>query len=239
MASKSKRKPFEMRPVKIQKNPLPHAEGSALITVGKTKVLCAATVEAGRPRWMNSSDPRGWITAEYNLLPRSTATRTPRERGRVSGRTQEIQRLIGRALRAVADLELLANHTIILDCDVIQADGGTRTAAITGAYVALHQACQKLLREKAVPAFPLFDQVAAVSCGIYQGELWLDLDYEKDVNAEVDMNVVMTGSGKLCEVQGTAEGKPFSRRELERMLALAAQGIAQLIELQKKVLGLA
>ena len=224
-----------LRPIKIQRRPLRYAEGSALISVGETRVLCAASIEPGRPRWMGN-DRRGWVTAEYNMLPRSTLTRTRRERGGASGRTQEISRLIGRSLRAVTDLEALGDFTITLDCDVIQADGGTRTAAITGAYVALHQACSKLAREKTIASFPLRDQVAAVSVGICAGKITLDLDYRLDAAAEVDLNVVMTGAGELVEVQGTAEIKPFSRAELDAMLDLAARGIAVLLAAQKKAL---
>jgi len=229
------RDPRSLRPVKISLHPIKYAEGSALIAMGDTRVLCAATVEPGRPRWMGQ-DPRGWITAEYNMLPRATLTRTRRERPNLSGRTQEIQRLIGRSLRAVADLAALDNFTVTLDCDVIQADGGTRTAAITGGYVALHLACARLLKSGAIARFPLRDQVAAVSCGIFQGELSLDLDYARDAKAEVDLNVVMTGEGTLCEVQGTAEAKPFSRQTLEQMLDLAGQGIKELIAVQRKAL---
>jgi ribonuclease PH len=229
------RAPLSRRPVKIQLHPIKYAEGSALITVGNTRVLCAATVEPGKPRWMGQ-DKRGWITAEYSLLPRSTTTRTRRERGNVSGRTQEIQRLIGRSLRAVADLSRIDNYTITVDCDVLQADGGTRTAAITGGYVALHAACAKLMRDQAIKDFPLHDQVAAISCGIYQGELWLDLDYQHDFAAEVDMNVVMTGSGQICEIQGTAESKPFSRQTLNQMVEVASRAIRELIIVQKQVL---
>jgi ribonuclease PH len=224
-----------MRPVKIQRRPLNHAEGSALITVGNTKVLCAASVEHQKPRWLQK-EKQGWITAEYSLLPRSTLTRTRRERGNISGRTQEIQRLIGRSLRAVAELEPLDNYTVFVDCDVIQADGGTRTAAITGGFVALYDACRKMFREKKIPALPVFDQVAAISVGIYDGELWLDLDYERDSGAEVDMNVVMTGSGRIVEVQGTAEGKPFTKSQMNKMVSLAEKGITELIAIQKRTL---
>jgi ribonuclease PH len=229
------RDPLHMRPVKLSLHPIKYAEGSALIALGDTRVLCAATVEPGKPKWMGSQK-RGWITAEYSLLPRSTLTRTRRERTSTSGRTQEIQRLIGRSLRAVANLAALDNFTVTVDCDVLQADGGTRTAAITGGYVALHLACQKLLRRGDIAAFPLIDQVAAISCGIHQGQLWLDLDYQRDSAAEVDLNVVMTGAGGICEVQGTAETKPFSRPTLNRMVDLAAGAIADLITLQRRVL---
>jgi ribonuclease PH len=226
-----------MRPVKIELDPLEFAEGSALISVGRTRVLCAATVEPGRPKWMEKQkDDRGWITAEYNMLPRSTQLRTRRERQNLSGRTQEIQRLIGRSLRAVADLKAIGAHTITIDCDVLQADGGTRTASITGGFCALYCALQKLERENKIASFPLRDQVAAVSVGYFQGQLVLDLDYERDSGAEVDMNVVMTGAGRLIEIQGTAEGKPFTRAQLNKMMALAEKGIASLFAVQKKVL---
>jgi ribonuclease PH len=232
---KKSSKAASMRPVKIQRSPLNHAEGSALITVGNTKVLCAASVEHKKPKWLQK-EKQGWITAEYSLLPRSTNTRTRRERGNISGRTQEIQRLIGRSLRAVAELEPLDNYTVFVDCDVIQADGGTRTAAITGGFVALYDACRKMFREKKIPSFPIFDQVAAISVGIYDGELWLDLDYEHDFAAEVDMNVVMTGSGRIVEVQGTAEGKPFTKSQMNKMVSLAEKGIVELIAIQKRTL---
>lgn len=236
---KRREEALSLRPVTIKKGVIKHAEGSAMITMGQTRVLCAATVEQGRPRWMqNQERQQGWVTAEYSLLPRSTLTRTRRERGAVSGRTQEIQRLIGRSLRAAIDLDALKQYTITVDCDVIQADGGTRTAAVTGAYVALYQACRTLYRGKAVESFPVIDQVAAISVGYYQGKLWLDLDYQHDKDAEVDMNVVMTGSGRLVEVQGTAEGRPFSRSQLDKMLTLAARGIRELISIQKKTLGI-
>jgi ribonuclease PH len=226
-----------LRPVTIETGPLDYAEGSALISVGNTRVLCAATVEPGRPKWMEKQkDERGWITAEYSLLPRSTSTRTRRERGTVSGRTQEIQRLIGRSLRAVADLAAIGNYTITVDCDVLQADGGTRTASITGGYAALYLACLKIQREGMVTAFPLNDQVAAVSVGYFDGRLVLDLDYARDAHADVDMNVVMTGAGRLIEVQGTAEGSPFSKAQLSKMIALAEQGIRELFAVQKKAL---
>ena len=225
-----------LRPVKIQRHPLAYAEGSALISMGNTRVLCAATIEPGRPRWM-AGDPRGWVTAEYGMLPRATQTRTRRERSGPSGRTQEISRLIGRSLRAVTDLEALGDRTITLDCDVLEADGGTRTAAITGAWVALHSACRKLLAEKKVERFPLRDQVAAVSVGICGGRIILDLDYALDSGAEVDLNVVMTGSGGLVEVQGTAEREPFTRAQLDAMLDLAGSGIASLLVIQKKAAG--
>jgi len=226
-----------LRPVKIQRHPLNFAEGSALISMGRTRVLCAATVETGRPRWMERSDPRGWVTAEYGMLPRSTLTRTRRDRAASSGRTQEISRLIGRSLRAVTDLGALGDRTVTVDCDVLEADGGTRTAAITGAWVALHLACRKLLRDGLIERHPLRDQVAAVSVGVCDGKIVLDLDYALDSSAEVDLNVVMTGSGGLVEVQGTAEREPFSREQLDAMLDLAGRGIKSLLAVQKKVVG--
>jgi len=226
-----------LRPATVKLDPPGYGEGRALILAGETRVLCQATIENGRPRWMNQQNKSGgWVTAEYSLLPRSTSIRTRRERGQVSGRTQEIQRLIGRSLRAVMDLEAIDNLTITVDCDVLQADGGTRCAAITGGFVALYQAVKKLAREGRIPRFPILDQVAAVSVGIVEGELCLDLDYEKDAAAEVDMNVVMTGDGRLIEVQGTAERKPFTRRQLNQLLELAQAGIAELFAVQKKAL---
>jgi len=236
MKKSRNRKPHELRPVKIKTGAAEQAEGSALIEMGRTRVLCAASVEPGKPRWMKKDEKSGWVTAEYSMLPRSTSTRTRRERGHTSGRTQEIQRLIGRSLRAVTDLAILDNYTITVDCDVLNADGGTRTAAITGGFVALYLACEKLAREKAVPRMAITDLAAAVSTGIVDGELWLDLDYERDVKAEVDMNVVMTGSGKIIEVQGTAEGKPFTRTRMNQMISLAAAGIQELIKIQKSSL---
>ncbi len=235
MTKSDEQERLELRPTKIQTGAAEYAEGSALITQGNTSILCAATVERGRPRWMKD-EPRGWVTGEYNLLPRSTLDRTRRERGNISGRTQEIQRLIGRSLRAVTDLEAIDGYTTIVDCDVIQADGGTRTAAITGGFVALYLACEGMVERGLIPALPIKDQVAAISVGIVDGKPWLDLDYEHDKNADVDMNVVMTGSGKLVEVQGTAEGDPFSRTQMNRMLSMAAKAVQELAALQKKAL---
>jgi len=235
MTPSKKRDNLTMRPVKIQRKPMKYAEGSAKITVGNTQVLCSASVETGKPRWMKSL-PGGWVTAEYSLIPRSTHTRSRRERGNISGRTQEIQRLIGRSLRAGMDLEKLENVTITVDCDVVQADGGTRTAAITGGFVALYDACRNLSKEKALEVFPVNDFIAAVSVGVVDGEIVLDLDYEKDSSADVDMNVVMCGSGKIIEIQGTAERNPFSRAQLDKMLSVAAGGIEELIAAQKKAL---
>ncbi len=226
-----------MRPTKIKRKAVKSAEGSALITMGGTSVLCAASVEEGRPRWMRN-EARGWVTAEYGLLPRSTSTRTRRERGSVSGRTQEIQRLIGRSLRAVTNLEAIDNYTIIVDCDVIEADGGTRCASITGGFVALYDACRSLVKSGKIENFPITDLCAAISVGIWKGAPVLDLDYEKDSSADVDMNIVMTGSGKMIEIQGTAEGEPFSRAQLDRLIGLAAGGIGDLFAIQRKVLGI-
>ncbi|MGI9861557.1 ribonuclease PH [Moorella naiadis] len=232
------RTPREMRPVTIERHYLKYAEGSAFITVGDTRVLCSATVEDRVPPFLKNSG-RGWVTAEYSLLPRSTRERTIREatKGRLSGRTQEIQRLIGRALRSVVNVHFLGERTIWLDCDVLQADGGTRTAAITGSYIALAEALAGLVTAGAIPRLPLQDFLAAISVGLVDGELLLDLDFQEDSHAGVDMNVVMTGSGQLVEVQGTAEGRPFSREQLAAMLDLAGEGVNTLIAIQKQVLG--
>jgi ribonuclease PH len=228
----------ELRQVKITRKFLKYAEGSAFIEMGNTKVICAASVEEGVPSWMKG-EQRGWVTAEYSLLPRSTHQRNIRDavRGRVSGRTYEIQRLIGRSLRSVVDLEALGERTIWLDCDVLQADGGTRTAAITGAFVALADAVEYLHREEKIYRFPLTDFVAAISVGMVKGETLLDLSFEEDSKADVDMNIVMTGSGELVEIQGTAEGKPFSRRELNNLLDLGVKGIRLLVSKQRDSLG--
>lgn len=225
------------RPVTITPGYLKHAEGSVRIECGDTWVICTASHEEKVPYFLRGSG-KGWVTAEYGMLPRSTSTRMTREssRGRLSGRTQEIQRLIGRSLRSVVDLPALGERTIWLDCDVIQADGGTRTASITGAFAALALAIHKLLEDGVLEKSPLLDFVAAVSVGIVEDEPRLDLSYVEDSNAEVDMNVVMTGRGEFVEVQGTAEGKPFSRQRLDQLLDLAADGIASLIELQKSAL---
>jgi len=233
----SGRKPDDLRAVRITRGYTRHAEGSVLVESGETKVLCTASVLEQQPPHLRGK-PQGWVTAEYGMLPRSTNTRSEREaaRGKQSGRTQEIQRLIGRALRAVVDLRRLGERTIHLDCDVIQADGGTRTAAITGAFVALHDAVGHLLARNAVGATPVLDFVAAVSVGIYHGTPVLDLDYAEDSACSTDMNVVMTGAGGLVEVQGTAEGKPFSRAELDAMLQLADKGIRELIAMQRAAL---
>ncbi|MCU1276191.1 MAG: RNAse [Bryobacterales bacterium] len=226
-----------MRPVEIQTGYLKTAEGSALITVGNTRVLCAASVENTVPPFLRGSG-KGWVTAEYAMLPRATVTRTPREvtKGRQSGRTHEIQRLIGRSLRAVVDLEALGERSVLIDCDVIQADGGTRTASITGAYVALALAVGQLVQFGTLKKSPLVDAVAATSVGIVNGVAMLDLDYEEDSRADVDMNVVMTGSGKFIEVQATAEHKPFDDAQLDQLVDLAQRGIAELIDLQKQAI---
>ena len=225
----------QLRPVEIEAGTMRHAEGSALITAGDTQVLCAASVEVGVPRWLRGTG-QGWVTAEYGMLPRSTHTRTDREarQGRQSGRSQEIQRLIGRSLRAVIDLDALGEQTITVDCDVIQADGGTRTAAITGGWVALAMAIDWLQRGGALATDPLRTQVAAISVGITGGEALLDLDYTEDSQAEADFNVVQLGTGQLVEVQGTAERAPYSRRDLDRVLSLAEAGIKQLLERQRE-----
>ena len=226
-----------LRPVTIEPGVLRHAEGSALITVGDTRVLCAASVEAGVPGFLRGSGS-GWVTAEYGMLPRSTHTRSDREaaRGRQGGRTMEIQRLIGRSLRAVVDLDRMGEQTVTLDCDVLQADGGTRTASITGAWVALAMAIDWMQREGRLPTQPLRTQVAATSVGMIDGQPMLDLDYGEDSGAGVDFNVVMLGTGQLVEVQGTAEGAPFTRREMDGLVDLAEAGIAELFAHQREAL---
>jgi ribonuclease PH len=234
------RTPTELRRVKIHPHYLDQPAGSVLIEMGNTRVLCAASVEEAVPRWMRDQKVKGgWVTAEYSMLPYSTPDRKPREisRGKIEGRTQEIQRLIGRALRAVVNFEKLGERTIWVDCDVLQADGGTRTASITGAYVALMLAVEKLVNTGKLAESPVESSVAAISVGIVDGKSLLDLCYEEDVRAEVDMNVVMTGAGKFVEVQGTAEDQPFSSRDLSRMLKLAAGGIQELTALQHKIVG--
>ncbi len=234
----SGRRPDELRLVNLTRAFTKHAEGSVLVEFGATKVLCTASVEEKVPPFLRDSG-RGWITAEYGMLPRSTHTRSDREaaRGKQSGRTQEIQRLIGRSLRAVVDLAALGQRSIQLDCDVIQADGGTRTAAITGAYVALQDAVDWLLARALLKASPIRDSVAAISVGVYAGTAILDLDYAEDSACETDMNVVMTGSGGFVEVQGTAEGVPFSRVQMNEMMELAELGISALVAKQRAVLG--
>jgi ribonuclease PH len=234
----SGRRPDELRTVRLTRGFTRHAEGSVLVEFGDTRVLCTASVEERVPPFLRDSG-KGWVTAEYGMLPRATNTRTDREaaRGKQSGRTQEIQRLIGRSLRAVVDLASLGQRTIQVDCDVLQADGGTRTAAITGGFVALHDALTFLKNKNLLTGWPLKDFVAAVSVGIYQGAPLLDLDYAEDSACDTDMNVVMTGAGRFVEMQGTAEGAPFSRAEADALLALAQNGIAELIAHQRRALG--
>ena len=231
------RTPDQLRPVRFTRHWLDHAEGSVLVEFGRTRVLVAASVTEGVPRWMKGQG-RGWVTAEYEMLPRSTHTRSDREsrRGRVGGRTHEISRLIGRALRAVIDYEALGENTIVIDCDVLQADGGTRTASITGAYLALADAVSHLRARGALKGEPLKGSVAAISVGVVDGVPVLDLPYEEDSAAEVDMNIVMTGDGRLIEVQGTAEGEPFDRDVLDQLLDLGALGCAELTRLQSEAL---
>ena len=231
------RAPDQMRPVKITPNFISTAEGSALIEVGNTRVICTATIDEAVPAWMRNSG-KGWITSEYGMLPRSTLTRTAREasKGKPSGRTQEIQRLIGRSLRAVVDLKQLGERSVWIDCDAIQADGGTRTASITGAFVALGIALSRLVEAGTLKAVPLRDFVAATSVGIVDGEILLDLAYDEDSRAEVDMNFVMTGPGKMIEVQATAEQVPFDDAQLQRMMELARKGVQDLIAQQHAVL---
>lgn len=235
----SGRKPDQLRPVRLEPGFAKYAEGSCLVKFGETHVLCAATVEEKVPPFLRNTG-RGWVTAEYGMLPRSTHTRTDREasRGKQSGRTQEIQRLVGRSLRAVTNLEGFGERQIRLDCDVLQADGGTRTAAITGSWVALHLAFAGLVKQGAIASIPLIDQVAAVSCGLCDGQPVLDLDYPEDSTAQADANFVLTGKGAIVEVQGTAEKHPFSEAEFTSMLALAKQGIGELMILQRQVVGL-
>src|SRR5687767_8973714 len=228
------RKPQQMRPVKVTPGFLLTAEGSVMIEVGNTRVLCAATVEDSVPQWMRGSG-RGWVTGEYSLLPRSTVARTQREvnKGRPSGRTMEIQRLIGRSLRSVVDLEALGERSVIVDCDVLQADGGTRTASITGAYIAMAAALRQLREYRTLTKNPLKDMVAATSVGVVNGVPMIDLNYEEDSSAAVDMNVVMTGSGEFVEVQATGERNTYTEEQLIQMLALARTGIAELLTIQR------
>jgi ribonuclease PH len=227
----------DLRPVAFTRDFTEFAVGSVLVEFGRTRVLCTASAEERVPPWLRGKG-RGWVTAEYSMLPGSTTERSDREaaRGRQSGRTQEIQRLVGRSLRAVTDLTMMGETQITVDCDVLQADGGTRTAAICGGYVALHDACSRLVAAKAMGAHPITDVCGAISVGVVDTLAHLDLDYSEDVRAEVDMNVVMTGAGRFVEVQGTAEGLPFSRSELDDLLGLAEAGIAQVFELQREVL---
>ena len=235
----SGRRADELRPVIMTRSFTRHAEGSVLVEFGDTRVLCTASVETGVPGFLRGLG-QGWLTAEYGMLPRSTHTRTAREaaKGKQSGRTLEIQRLIGRSLRAVTDLEALGERTVHIDCDVLQADGGTRTASITGACVAAHDAFSRLVAEGTIPRTPLRELVAAVSVGIYDGVPVLDLDYPEDSACDTDMNVVMTASGGMIEVQGTAEGVPFTRHELDLLLGLAEGGIARLVAAQREALGI-
>jgi len=233
------RRPNQLRPVKIHPHYVKQPAGSALIEVGNTRVLCAASVESGVPRWMRDQSVKGgWMTAEYSMLPYATAPRKPREvtRGRVEGRTQEIQRLVGRAMRSVTDMETLGERTVWIDCDVLQADGGTRTASITGAYVAVMLAMKKLMTDGELAGCPVTAAVAAISVGILEGEALLDLCYVEDSKAAVDMNVVMTDAGQFVEVQGTGEDAPFTQRQMNAMLKLAREGIEELMAIQKKVL---
>ncbi len=234
----SQRSADQLRAITITRNYTKHAEGSVLIECGDTKVICTASIDEKVPPFLRGKG-QGWVTAEYGMLPRSTGSRMDREaaRGKQSGRTQEIQRLIGRSLRSVVDLKALGERTIQVDCDVIQADGGTRTASITGAYVALHDAISFLMKKQLLVASPLTDFVAAISVGVYRGVPVLDLDYAEDSDCDTDMNVVMTGSGGFVEVQGTAEGAPFSRGEMDALLDLAQSGIGQLVAKQKAALG--
>jgi ribonuclease PH len=234
----SGREPDEMRAVTIERNIVPKAEGSCLVAFGSTRIIVTASVETSLPSWRRGQG-LGWVTAEYGMLPRATGTRTRREaaQGRQSGRTQEIQRLIGRSLRAVVDMQALGENQITIDCDVIEADGGTRTASITGAYIALYDAVAWLKARALVKTEPLRDSVAAISCGIYRGTPVLDLDYDEDVEAHTDANFVITGSGKYVEIQGTAEQHPFSREELESLMGLAERGVGQLTAIQKTALG--
>ena len=231
------RKADELRRIKITRNYLKNVEGSAFIEMGETKVICAATVEESVPPFLRGKGT-GWVTAEYAMLPRSSAQRIQRERNKVGGRTHEIQRLIGRSLRSIVDMGALGERSVLIDCDVVQADGGTRTASITGAYVALVDALRFIAHKGRIDAIPVTDYLAAVSVGIVGGTLMLDLCYTEDSAAEVDMNLVMTGSGKIVEVQGTAEGEPFSKNELGKLLALGEKGIKALIKKQKELLKL-
>ncbi|HEX5587512.1 MAG TPA: ribonuclease PH [Acidimicrobiia bacterium] len=234
------REPDELRPITFTRDFTEFAAGSVLVEFGKTRVLCTASAEERVPPWLRGQG-RGWVTAEYSMLPGATSERNDREaaRGKQSGRTQEIQRLIGRSLRAVTDLRAMGENQITVDCDVLQADGGTRTASICGGYVALHDACSRLVQAKKMPSHPITDTCAAISVGIVDALAHLDLDYSEDVRADVDMNVVMTGAGKFVEVQGTAEGQPFSRSELDDLLALAEAGILEIFGAQREMLTVA
>jgi ribonuclease PH len=235
MTRRDGRKPEDLRPVRITRNYVKHAEGAVLVEVGETRVICTASVEDRVPPFLRGTG-QGWVTAEYGMLPRATTTRTPREAGRTGGRTHEIQRLVGRSLRAVVELTRLGERTITVDCDVIQADGGTRTAAITGGFLALADCLHGLQSAGRLVQEPLRDRVAATSVGLVAGTALLDLDYSEDSTAEVDMNVVMTGAGRFVEVQGTAEQTPFDIAQLETLLTLARRGIERLVELQKRLI---
>ena len=221
----------ELRDIKITKNYTNHAMGSVLIEFGDTKVICTASIEEGKPKWMEKTDPRGWVTGEYSLLPASTHTRVPRERSKISGRTQEIQRLIGRSLRSCVDLEKLGDRTVTIDADVIQADGGTRCASICGGFIAMNIAFNKLVEEGILTENPIIEPIAAVSVGLIDGEIKLDLDYSEDSNAQVDSNVVMTKSGKIIEFQTTAEGAPFEKSQLDEIYNLANNAIQKIISM--------
>jgi ribonuclease PH len=238
MTREHKRQKDQMRPVKITRNYIKFAEGSVLIEVGDTKVICAATLEEKVPPHLKDRKT-GWLTAEYAMLPRSSQSRIVREsaRGKIGGRTHEIQRLIGRSLRAVVDLKKLGERTVWVDCDVIQADGGTRTASITGAFVAVVDALRHAKANRLLTEFPVLDYLAAISVGVVNGEPVLDLNYAEDSSAEVDMNLVMTGKGRLVEIQGTAESAPFTKKELDSLLALGKKGISELVELQNELIG--
>lgn len=233
------RAPTQLRPVKVTRHFISHAEGSVLYEMGNTRVVCTASIEPRVPAFLRDSG-QGWITAEYSMIPRATTTRTIREStvGRVGGRTHEIQRLIGRALRSVVDLKSLGETTIFLDCDVLQADGGTRTAAITGSFIALYDALTLLGKQRELPGVPIEEFVAAASVGIVDDSMCLDLNFDEDSGAQVDMNVVMTESGRIIEVQGTAEKSPFTRGQMDGMIDLATRGIKELVKIQKKALGL-
>lgn len=237
MSRNDGRSPDQLRPVTVQRGYVEYAEGSVLYECGKTRVLVNATVDDRIPDWMRGSG-KGWVTAEYSMLPRATSTRTPREvnKGKLGGRTQEIQRLIGRSLRAICDMKAMGERTVWLDCDVLQADGGTRTASITAAYIALADACNGLVKAGKLASSPVIDQVAAVSVGMVKGVPCLDLDYSEDSAAEVDMNIVMTGTNEFVELQGTAEGKPFSDDHLASLLALGRKGIGDLLAIQRSSL---
>ena len=228
----------QMRAIKITKNYITHPHGSVLFQMGGTRVLCSASIDNKVPPFLRGQG-QGWVTAEYSMLPSSTNTRTPREasKGKLSGRTQEIQRLIGRSLRSIVDLEKLEERTVWIDCDVIQADGGTRCASITGSFIALMLAMKKLKKDKLINQIPVRDYVAAISVGIINGKNLLDLDYSEDSEADVDLNIIKTGSGGIVEIQGTAEREPFSDKQMKSMIALADKGIKQLVAIQKKIIG--